>query len=102
MLFGKKTACCESKSNETASVRDRGIYVLGSGCKKCNDLEQHVQEALKKMGLEEPVYHVKDFAVIASLGVMTTPALVIDRKVVSYGKILSVEECKEFIRNARG
>ena len=59
---------------------------LGSGCAKCNSLEENVKEALACLNIKEEVKHIRDFTLIAAMGVMTTPALVIDNKVVSYGK----------------
>lgn len=79
-----------------------GIKVLGSGCPKCNALEQSVREALAELGMEQAVDHVTDFTEIASYGVMSTPALVVDGKVVSMGKVLSREEAAEAIRRVRG
>ena len=69
-----------------------GVKVLGSGCAKCNALEQAVRAA---------VAHVTDFVQIASYGVMTTPALVVDGKVVSCGRVLRKEEAKTLIARAR-
>jgi hypothetical protein len=53
-----------------------------------------VVDALGELGLDLPVGHVRDFAEIAAYGVMSTPALVIDEKVVSYGKVLARNEAK--------
>ncbi|MDY2986736.1 MAG: thioredoxin family protein [Peptoniphilus sp.] len=91
----------KKKKEEAQSVEDRGIYVLGSGCKKCNQLEDNVKEALKKLGVEEEIHHITDFSVIASMGVMSTPALVVDGEVVSYGKLLSVEESAELLEKRK-
>ncbi|MEG1274535.1 MAG: thioredoxin family protein, partial [Ruthenibacterium sp.] len=68
------------------------IKVLGSGCAKCNALEAATREALKELSLDTTIDHVTDFAQIAAYGVMTTPALVVDGKVVSYGKVLKKED----------
>ena len=76
--------------------------VLGSGCAKCNALEEAVKAALLELHMDEAVDHVTDFAQIASYGVMTTPALVVDGKVVSYGKVLKREEAKALIQKVRG
>jgi protein-disulfide isomerase len=51
--------------------------------------------------MDTSIDHVTDFAEIASYGVMTTPALVVDGKVVSYGKVLKKEEAKTIIQKAR-
>lgn len=73
------------------------VKILGSGCSKCNALEKAAVEALKEMGLEATIEHVTDFAEIAKFGVMQTPALVIDGKVVSYGRVLSKAEVKKLL-----
>ena len=78
------------------------IKVLGSGCKKCNALEAATKEALADLGLTVLVDHVTDFAQIAAYGVMSTPALVIDGKVVSYGKVLKPKEARSLIEKAQG
>lgn len=78
-----------------------GVQVLGSGCAKCSALEEAVRAALVELGMEPVAGHVTDFAQIAAYGVMTTPALVVDGKVVSYGKVLKKEEAKELLRKAR-
>ncbi len=79
-----------------------GIKVLGSGCVKCNALETVTLEALAELGMDTKIDHVTDFAQIAVYGVMTTPALVVDGKVVSYGKVLKKEEVKRLIQKVRG
>lgn len=78
------------------------IKVLGSGCSKCKALENTVLEAFKSLGIDEGVDHITDYAAIASYGVMSTPALVIDGEVVSAGKLLSVQEVIELIQKRKG
>lgn len=68
------------------------IKVLGSGCKNCQTLEQHVKEAVSQLGVEATVEKVTDFVEIARFGVMATPALVIDNAVVSSGRVNTVDE----------
>lgn len=63
------------------------IEVLGSGCANCQKLEANTREAVAQLGIEAEVRHVTDFAEIASRGVMSTPGLVIDGRVVSTGRI---------------
>lgn len=82
---------------ETAKKEGASIKVLGSGCSKCNQLEAATKEALLKLGMDTTIDHVTDFAQIAAYGVMTTPALVVDGKVVSYGKVLKTEEVIKLI-----
>lgn len=76
------------------------IKVLGSGCAKCIQLEVATKQALKNLKLNEEVEHITDFAQIASFGVMTTPALVINNKVVSCGKVLSENEISDLLKKS--
>lgn len=105
----EKSSCCcsgnctpEAMARAEADKTSGGIKVLGSGCAKCNALEQAVREALAELGMEAAIDHVTDFTQIAAYGVMTTPALVVDGKVVSYGKVLKKDEAKALIQKARG
>lgn len=78
------------------------VKVLGGGCCKCNDLEAVVKEALTELGLDTAIEHVTDFTQIAAYGVMSTPALVVDGKVLSYGKVLKKSEAVALLQKARG
>lgn len=111
-LFNKKkekakSCCCggnctpETMERAEASKSGAGVKVLGSGCAKCKALENAVREALAELGMDTTIDHVTDFAQIAAYGVMTTPALVVDGKVVSYGKVLRKEEAKAVLAAAR-
>ena len=96
--------CCTSEAVEKAADNlDKGesVKVLGSGCAKCNELEANVKTALEQLGMDTAIEHVTDFNVIAAYGVMTTPALVVDGKVVSYGKVLKVEEATKLLQKVR-
>lgn len=68
------------------------IKILGAGCKKCVALGDNTKAALDAANLTAEIEKVTDFVDIAGYGVMSTPALVIDEKVVSTGKVLSVAE----------
>jgi len=68
------------------------IKVLGTGCKKCNTLMENVKEALASTSTEATVEKVEDLQTIIAYGVMSTPALVIDEKVVSKGKVLKTKD----------
>ncbi|EPR10327.1 thioredoxin family protein [Ruminiclostridium papyrosolvens] len=96
-LFKRK----KEELSETGANGDAYIKVLGSGCAKCNQLEAATKEALSKLGMDTTIEHVKDFAQIAAYGVMTTPALVVDGKVVSYGKVLKTEEVISILEKVR-
>ena len=73
------------------------IKILGSGCSKCQNTENNVKEALSESGLEIKVNKVTDVMEIAKYGVFMTPAVVIDGKVKSVGKIPDTEEIKKWI-----
>ena len=71
------------------------IKVLGTGCPKCKALENAAREAITKNSIDAIVTKVEDITEIMKL-TMTTPALVVDGKVVSKGRIPSQDELKEF------
>ena len=102
-LFGKKSDASRTLDcgcGETAQSPNTGnaaIQVLGSGCAKCHALEEAVRDALEELGMD----HVTDFTRIAAYGVMSTPALVVQGSVVSYGKVLSKEEAKVLLQGLK-
>lgn len=63
------------------------IKILGGGCAKCEKLEKNAVEAVKSLGLEATVTKVKEMDKIVGYGVMSTPALVVDEKVIVSGKV---------------
>ena len=65
------------------------IEVLGPGCNNCRRLEAAAREAVAMAGVEAEVHHVTDYADIAARGVMNTPGLIIDGKIVSTGRVPS-------------
>lgn len=73
------------------------IEVLGSGCTKCKMLLEAVQTAVKEKGIAAEVIKVEDMASIMKYGVMSTPALVIDGKVVFSGKSPSAAEIQKHL-----
>ncbi|WP_296130072.1 thioredoxin family protein [uncultured Anaerococcus sp.] len=95
----KKSTCCDVdySSDNIEKAEEKGIKILGSGCAKCIALERSTREALAELNVEEDIDHITDFSQIASYGVMSTPALVINGKVVSYGKVLNKDEVKELL-----
>lgn len=73
------------------------IEVLGTGCSKCITLENVVKQAIAKSGKFVQLEKVDDIMKIMEYQVVSTPGLVIDGKVVSTGKVLSVDEVLAFI-----
>ena len=77
------------------------IKVLGSGCANCKTLESRTREALKELGIDALVEKVTEHQQIASYGIMRTPGLVIDGKVVLSGMVPPVEKLKEMLGEYR-
>ena len=116
-LFGKRKEISETKSTsscccggcdcenmeqaEKAKSEGARVKVLGSGCAKCNALEAATKAALEQLGMDTTIEHVTDFSKIAAYGVMSTPALVVDGKVVSYGKVLKTDEVVNILNKVR-
>ncbi|MFA7376021.1 MAG: thioredoxin family protein [Acholeplasmataceae bacterium] len=73
------------------------IKVLGTGCANCKRLEAQVIEALKQLNKSEEVIKVTEIKDIMSYGVMSTPALVVDGKVLFSGQVPSVAKLKELL-----
>ena len=71
------------------------IKVLGPGCRKCQLLKKMTTKAVAETGVDATVTKVEDLTEIMKLGVMTTPALVIDGKVILKGRLPSYGEIKE-------
>lgn len=76
------------------------IKVLGPGCRNCVALERAAREAVDRLGLDATVEKVTDYAAIAGFGVMATPALVVDEKVVSTGRVLTPTHIAEILSAA--
>ena len=73
------------------------IKVLGTGCSSCKALYSHTEQALTELNSEAILIKEEDLLRIMTYNVLSLPALVIDEKVVSSGKRLSVAEIKELI-----
>lgn len=74
------------------------IKILGSGCAKCNRLEQLTLEAVAELGIEATFEHVRDMDAIMAYPVMTTPALVVDEDVKVAGRMPTREEIKAWLQ----
>ena len=103
-VFRKKEKCCcgsitqESIQKVEQTKQESGVKILGSGCMKCKELEKNTKAAIEQLQIDMKMEHISDFAQIASYGIMTTPALVVNGKVVSYGKVLSIDEIKTLLK----
>lgn len=77
------------------------IKVLGSGCPNCKRTKAVIDEAVKEMKVDAKVVEEHDLAAIMAYGVLSTPAIVIDEKVVSVGKVPGKSQVMTMIRNAQ-
>ena len=75
----------------------RKIEVLGPGCANCRRLEANVRQAVAMAGIEVELVKVSDYRQIMAYGIMSTPGLVIDGKVVSYGRVPSADDIKVWL-----
>ena len=73
------------------------IQVLGPGCQKCQVLYQHVEQAVKEMGLECELEKVTDISAIVAYGILSTPALVVNGEVKIVGRVPSAQQLKEVL-----
>ena len=117
--FGKKkeeknaSACactCGCQTNEAREIANDCcpeakdgiccIKVLGAGCKSCHELYENAKEAVKEMGLPVEVEYITDMQKVMEYGVMSMPAVVVNEKVVSMGKVLKAEKKEKLLRKA--
>ncbi|WP_373080301.1 thioredoxin family protein [Fusobacterium varium] len=97
-IFKSKCSCgnCSteeiSKENTLKKETDLNIKILGIGCKNCTNLSDNVKEALITLNIEADIEKITNLAEISSYGIMSTPGLVINEKIVSYGKVLKTED----------
>ena len=84
--------CCGEAVNGICCIK-----VLGSGCKSCHALLEASREAVKNLGLSVEVEYVTDMEKIMEYGVMSMPALVVNEKVVSMGKVLKADDVEKLL-----
>ncbi len=73
------------------------IKILGTGCTNCKNLEKATMDAVAELNLDASVVKEEDIVKIMSYGIMRTPALVVNEKVVVYGRVPSVSEIREIL-----
>ena len=102
----EQSACCcggESKAEQTGCCCACGgegcnIKVLGAGCKLCHEQYENVKAAVANRKLEANVEYITDMEVVMGYGVMTMPAIVVNEKVVSAGKVLKPADAEKLLR----
>jgi len=73
------------------------IKILGTGCPKCKQLEKMTRDVVQQKGIDATITKVEDIMDIMNYGIMATPALVIDNKVVLKGRLPSVSEIEKLL-----
>jgi len=76
------------------------IKILGTGCAKCQQLEQLTKQAVKELAVDAAIEEVKDMRKIMQYPILTTPGLVVNEELVCSGRIPSKSEVTQFIINA--
>ena len=84
---------CRNDSQDKISY----IKVLGAGCASCHKMYENTKEAVKNMGLNVDVEYITDMQKVMEYGVMSIPALVLNDKVVSVGKVLKVNDIEKIL-----
>jgi len=97
---------CERKGIGVQNIKGENttmltIKVLGPGCANCKRLEQHARMALEQLEIEANIEHVTDVSKFVDYGLMSTPGLVINEKLVSSGKVLAPASIVTLIQEAQ-
>ena len=106
----KKPCCCSCSvptqenniTNECCGKTVEGfccIKVLGAGCKSCHEQYENVKEAVKNLGLEIEVEYITDMKKVMEYGVMSMPAIVVNEKVASMGKVLKIADVEKLLHS---
>ncbi len=74
------------------------VKILGTGCPKCKHLEEKVRKTVEELNIDASISKVEDIMDIMAYGIMRTPGLVIDEKVVMSGRLPSQSELNEFLK----
>ncbi len=100
----ESACCCTPKAEEAAScccgAPVEGICcvkVLGAGCKSCHEQYENAKAAVKAMGLDVEVEYITDMEKVMAYGVMSMPAIVVNEKVVSMGKVLKAADVEKLL-----
>lgn len=85
-------SCCGTAVNGICCIK-----VLGAGCKSCHELYENTKKAVAEMGLSVEVEYITDMQKVMEYGVMSMPALVVNEKVVSMGKVLKAADVEKLL-----
>lgn len=86
------TPCCPEAAEGICCIK-----VLGAGCKSCHEQYEYAKEAVKNMGLSVEVEYITDLEKVMAYGAMSMPAIVVNEKVVSMGKVLKAADVEKLL-----
>ena len=89
----EESACCCAADSSISNIR-----VLGAGCKSCHEQYENEKEAVRALGLSAEVEYVTDLEKVMGYGVMSMPAIVVNEKVVSMGKVLKTADVEKLLK----
>ena len=97
--FGKKKEAAKRSACRCGASADgiRCIRVLGAGCRSCRELYENTKAAVQSMGLSVDVEYITDMQKIMSYGAMSMPAVVVNDRVASMGKVLKASEVEALL-----
>ena len=101
--------CCDSGKKAEADSTCCGktvdgiccIKVLGAGCKSCHELYENAKKAVAEMGLAVEVEYITEMQKVMEYGVMSMPAIVVNDRVVSMGKVLKAAEVENLLHQIK-
>ena len=86
------SCCCGGTGSGIISVK-----VLGAGCRSCHEQYENAKEAVRALGLSAEVEYITDLEKVMGYGVMSMPAIVVNEKVVSMGKVLKAADVEKLL-----
>ena len=89
----EESACCANTAGGATSIK-----VLGAGCKSCHEQYENAKAAVKALGLSAEVEYITDMEKVMAYGVMSMPAIVVNEKVVSMGRVLTAVDVEKLLR----
>lgn len=92
-IENSSSACCCGSGDGICCIK-----VLGAGCKSCHDQYEYAKAAVKNMGINVEVEYITDMEKIMEYGVMSMPAIVVNEKVVSMGKVLKTADVEKLLK----
>lgn len=88
----EKSCCCGGESCKINSIK-----VLGAGCKSCHEQYENVKSAIKAMELPVEVEYITDMQKVMTYGAMSMPAIVVNEKIISMGKVLKAADVEKLL-----